>query len=38
MQALGVKLMRLSNSRGFCVEICVAAVVILASRFDLPMS
>jgi phosphate/sulfate permease len=23
---------------GFCVELCVAAVVILASRFNIPMS
>ena len=38
MENLGVRMTRLSNSRGFCVEICVAAVVILASRFGLPMS
>ena len=38
MRCLGVRMARLSNSRGFCVEICVAAVVILASRFGIPMS
>ncbi|KAI8465958.1 MAG: phosphate transporter family-domain-containing protein [Monoraphidium minutum] len=38
MQNMGVKMTRLTNSRGFCVEICVAAVVIIASRFGLPMS
>lgn len=38
MQAMGVKMTRLTNSRGFCVEICVAAVVIIASRYGLPMS
>lgn len=38
MQGLGVQMTRLSNSRGFCVEISVAAIVIVASRFGLPMS
>lgn len=38
MQSLGVRMTRLSNSRGFCVEISVAAIVIVASRFGLPMS
>ena len=35
---MGVKTARLTNSRGFVVELCVAAVVILASRLSLPMS
>ncbi|GBF94216.1 hypothetical protein Rsub_06486 [Raphidocelis subcapitata] len=38
IQAMGVKTARLTNSRGFVVELCVAAVVILASRLGLPMS
>ncbi|PSC76268.1 sodium phosphate symporter [Micractinium conductrix] len=38
MRSMGVKMTRLTNSRGFCVEICVAVVVILASRYGLPMS
>jgi hypothetical protein len=38
IQAMGVKTARLTNSRGFAVELCVAAVVILASRLGLPMS
>lgn len=38
MRVLGVQMAKLTNSRGFTVEICAAAVVILASRFDLPLS
>lgn len=38
MRSMGVKMTRLTNSRGFCVELCVAAVVILASHFNIPMS
>lgn len=38
MRSLGVKMTRLTNSRGFCVELCVAAVIIVASRFNIPMS
>lgn len=38
ISAMGVKTTRLTNSRGFVVELCVAAVVILASRLSLPMS
>lgn len=38
MRALGVKLTKLTNSRGFTVELCAAAVVILGSRYDLPLS
>lgn len=38
MRAMGVKMTRLTNSRGFCVELCVAAVVIVASYCNLPMS
>lgn len=38
ISAMGVKTARLTNSRGFVIELCVAAVVILASRLSLPMS
>lgn len=38
MRAMGVKMTRLTNSRGFCVELCVAAVIIVASRFGIPLS
>ncbi|KAF8062088.1 pho-4 [Scenedesmus sp. PABB004] len=38
MQSMGVRMTRLTNSRGFCVELCVAAVVIVASRFGIPLS
>lgn len=38
MRALGVRLTKLTNSRGFTVELCAAAVVILGSRYDLPLS
>lgn len=38
MRALGVRVTKMTNSRGFTVELCAAAVVILASRFDLPLS
>jgi sodium-dependent phosphate transporter len=37
-RVLGVKMTKLTNSRGFTVELCAAAVVILGSRFDLPLS
>lgn len=38
MRVLGVKMTKLTNSRGFTVELCAAAVVILGSRYDLPLS
>ncbi len=38
MRVLGVKMTRLTNSRGYCVELSAAAVVILASRYGLPVS
>lgn len=30
--------LQMTNSRGFTVELCAAAVVILGSRFNLPLS
>jgi sodium-dependent phosphate transporter len=38
MRILGVKVTRLTNSRGFIVEISGAIVVMLCSRFGLPIS
>ncbi len=38
MRVLGVKVTRLTNSRGYCVELAAAAVVILSSRYGLPVS
>lgn len=38
MRVLGVKMTKMTNSRGFTVELCAAAVVILGSRFNLPLS
>lgn len=38
MRVLGVKMTKLTNSRGFTVELCAAAVVILGSRYNLPLS
>lgn len=38
MQVLGVKMTRLTNSRGFCVELAAAITVILGSRYGLPLS
>lgn len=38
MRVLGVKAVKLTNSRGFVVETCTALVVVLASRFGLPVS
>ncbi|PSC72363.1 sodium phosphate symporter [Micractinium conductrix] len=38
MRVLGVQMAKLTNSHGFTIELCAAAVVILASRFDLPLS
>lgn len=33
MQVFGVKSVKLTNSRGFCVELSTAAIVILSSRY-----
>lgn len=38
MRVLGVKAVKLTNARGFVVETCTALVVVLASRFGLPIS
>ncbi len=38
MAVLGVKMTKLTNSRGYCVELAAAATVILGSRFGLPLS
>lgn len=38
MRVLGVKMTKLTNSRGYCVELAAALVVILGSYFGLPLS
>jgi len=38
IRVLGVKMMRLSHSRGFSCELAAAIVVIVASRYGLPVS
>ena len=38
MRVLGVKMTKLSNSRGLCIELSAAIVVILASTYGLPTS
>jgi sodium-dependent phosphate transporter len=38
MRVLGVKMVRLTNSRGYCVELSAAAVIIVGSRYGLPLS
>ncbi|KAI3429392.1 hypothetical protein D9Q98_005487 [Chlorella vulgaris] len=38
MRVLGVKMTRLTNSRGFIVEISSAAIVVISSRLGLPIS
>ena len=38
MAVLAVKSVKLTNSRGFCVELATSATVVLASRFQLPVS
>lgn len=38
MAVLAVKSAKLTNSRGFCVELSAAMTVVLASRFGLPVS
>ena len=38
MAVLAVKSVKLTNSRGFCIELAAALTVVLASRFGLPVS
>ena len=38
MAVLAVKSVKLTNSRGFCVELATAMTVVLASRYGLPVS
>lgn len=38
MQVFGVKSVKLTNARGFCAELATAGVVILSSRYGLPVS
>lgn len=38
MRVLGVKAAKLTNSRGFCAELSTAIVVLVASRYGLPVS
>ena len=38
MTVLAVKSVKLTNSRGFCIELAAALTVVLASRFGLPVS
>ncbi|KAK9815735.1 hypothetical protein WJX72_008727 [[Myrmecia] bisecta] len=38
MRVLGVKSVKITNSRGFCLELATAMTVILASRYGLPIS
>jgi hypothetical protein len=38
MRVLGVKLLKLTNSRGYCAELTSATIVIIASRYGFPVS
>jgi len=38
MRALGVKMTKLTNSRGYCAELTAAIIVIIASRYGFPVS
>lgn len=38
MRALGVKMMKLSNARGYCAELTSAIIVIISSRYGFPVS
>eukprot|EP00884_Botryococcus_braunii_P006395 jgi/Botrbrau1/15757/Bobra.4_1s0121.1 len=38
MRVIGVKSVKLTNSRGFCIELATAITVILSSRYGLPVS
>lgn len=38
IRVLGVKMMKLTNSRGYCAELTAAIVVIISSRYGFPVS
>ncbi len=38
MRALGVKMVKITNSRGYCAELTSAVIVIVASRYGFPVS
>lgn len=38
MRALGVKVTKLTNARGYCAELTAAIIVIVASRYGFPVS
>ncbi|KAL4858996.1 Phosphate-repressible phosphate permease pho-4 [Chlorella vulgaris] len=38
MRLLGVKMTKLTNSRGYCVELASAVIIIIGSRYGLPLS
>ncbi|PSC75854.1 sodium phosphate symporter [Micractinium conductrix] len=38
MRVLGVKMTKLTNSRGYCVELAAALIIIIGSRYGLPLS
>ena len=38
MRALGVKMVKITNSRGYCAELTSAIIVIVASRYGFPVS
>jgi sodium-dependent phosphate transporter len=38
MRALGVKMTKLTNSRGYCAELTAAIIVIVSSRYGFPVS
>jgi sodium-dependent phosphate transporter len=38
MRALGVKMTKLTNARGYCAELTAAIIVIVASRYGFPVS
>ena len=38
IRALGVKVTRITNSRGFTAEISAAVITIIGSRYGLPLS
>jgi solute carrier family 20 (sodium-dependent phosphate transporter) len=38
IRALGVRMTKLTNSRGYCAELTAAIIVIVASRYGFPVS
>ena len=38
MRALGIKMVKITNSRGYCAELTSAIIVIVASRYGFPVS